>query len=744
MAKESSKRKITIQGKKFVSIQSAATAFGKSRNTVDYRLSKGWTPEQAVGVKPPPSFASKTTGIPVRVEGREFKNIKEAAKYYKRAYTHVVEMLKKARSIEQALGLVKRADTLETENPKLAKQWHPVKNVLLAPKDVSCGSGKKVWWLCSNNHEWEAVINSRNRGMGCPYCAGQRVTKDHNFAVAYPELLKELDFNKNENLDLSKLAPRSNKKVWWKCDKGHSWQATIQNKTRKFLKSECPYCSNRKVGEDNNLAYSRPDIAKDWHPTKNGKLTPNDVVAGGSKKVWWVCKHNHEWQTTVGLRVISGTGCPKCHLQTSRIEIAVYCEMLALFSNVSWQEKIEGYECDILLKDKNIGIEIDGVYWHKRRPEVDTIKQNLFERKGIQLFRFREKGLELLSERDISFKWSDNTFPIISRMVKQILKFAQLNEEERFKLEGYTHQGTLVNEKQYRKIVSQLPAPPIELSLAVKNPEIAKEWAYDLNAPLSPEHFRPSASKYVWWRCSQGHVWKNSLNHRTNQNAGCPTCPRTKTVKITDDWNFAAIHTDLVKEWDYVKNGNLRPEGIRPKSHKKVWWNCGKGHYWQATPSDRSNGKGCPFCYGRYATGSNNLAVLFPEVLDEWDSKLNKGLNPSDYTAYSPKKVWWKCRKEPKHSWQTGIYNRTKKKSGCPHCVRNNARKYSIEYFKEFARKRKGKCLSKEYITGKTKIKMICKKGHKWETRAENIIYEKKWCTRCSKVELSAQLSFKI
>jgi hypothetical protein len=82
--------------------------------------------------------------------------------------------------------------------------------------------------------------------------------------------------------------------------------------------------------DDNSLAQVRPDIAKDWHPSKNTPITPSDVVAGGYKRVWWICKHGHEWQSTVGSRVHNGTGCSKCSLQTSRIEIAVYSELKAL------------------------------------------------------------------------------------------------------------------------------------------------------------------------------------------------------------------------------------------------------------------------------------------------------------------------------------------------------------------------------------------------------------------------------
>jgi hypothetical protein len=728
MTMQSNKRKIIIQGVEYDSLESAANAFGKSRNTVDYRLSQGWTPEQAVGLVPPPNFASKTTGIPVQVNGREFKNIKEAANYYNRAYTHVIEMLKKGRSIEQALGLVKRADTLQSENPELAKQWHPHKNMPLTPSDVSPGSGKKVWWLCSKNHEWEAVINSRNRGCGCPHCAGQKPTSDRNFATEYPGLLKELDLEKNKNLDPNNLSPRSSQNVWWKCVKGILGKLRLLNRTRKRNGTSCPYCINYKLCNENSLARLRPDIAQDWHPTKNKALTPNDVIAGGGNKVWWTCKHGHDWQATVGSRVNNESGCPKCFLRTSRIEIAVYSEIQALFPNASWQEKIEGYECDIFIKDRNIGIEIDGVYWHRRRHDVDTVKSKLFDKKGIQLYRLREEGLPLLSERDISFKWSDNTFPTISKLVEQILQHADLNDNERLKLHSYVNGNSLVNEKLYRKIVSNLPAPPPGKSLADIIPELAKEWAYDLNAPLTPEHFRPSANKSAWWRCKRGHTWKSVIQQRTFRRSGCLRCT---LQAATSENNLAVIHPELVKEWHPEKNCDIRPGDVFPKSNQKYWWKCIKGHEWLAVVSCRASGAGCPFCYGRFASETNNLVVSYPEILAEWDAELNKGLNPSDFTPHVGKKIWWRCNKS--HTWQATIYNRTKNKSGCPICARNKSRKYSIEYFQKFARERGGKCLSTEYLSCRKKIKMICKNGHEWETRADNILYEQQWCNRCRK-----------
>lgn len=160
-----------------------------------------------------------------------------------------------------------------------------------------------------------------------------------------------------------------------------------------------------------------------------------------------------------------------------------------------------------------------------------------------------------------------------------------MHDDERLKLERYIRGGSLINEGSYRKIVSYLPAPPPGLSLADKFPEIAKEWAYDLNAPLTPEHFKPAASKNVWRRCGMGHNWRASLNNRVSQKTGCPECRRPKHIEITEEWNFAAINPKLVSEWHQTKNGNVLPKDIRPLSNCKFWWICRQGHEREATPS---------------------------------------------------------------------------------------------------------------------------------------------------------------
>ena len=72
--------------------------------------------------------------------------------------------------------MAKLTDTynLKKINPKLAREWHPTKNGNLTPKDITSFKNKKVWWKCTNGHEWQTFVYSRNQGSGCRYCNRQK------------------------------------------------------------------------------------------------------------------------------------------------------------------------------------------------------------------------------------------------------------------------------------------------------------------------------------------------------------------------------------------------------------------------------------------------------------------------------------------------------------------------------------------------------------------------------------------
>ena len=117
------------------------------------------------------------------------------------------------------------------------------------------------------------------------------------------------------------------------------------------------------------------------------------------------------------------------------------------------------------------------------------------------------------------------------------------------------------------------------------------------------------------------------------------------------------VNKELASEWNYKRNGKIMPSDIAIGSHSKVWWKCINNHEWQATPHNRNNGTGCPYCSGRLPIkGETDLATLFPNIAQEWNYKKNIGLNPEDISYGSSKKVWWKCKKG--HEWQSSLAHR--------------------------------------------------------------------------------------
>lgn len=194
-------------------------------------------------------------------------------------------------------------------------------------------------------------------------------------------------------------------------------------------------------------------------------------------------------------------------------------------------------------------------------------------------------------------------------------------------------------------------------------PEVAKEWNYRKNAELRPEKCLPKAHRKVWWICRRGHEWEALISNRTLHSRCCPYCAGQRAIAGEND--LATLNPDLASEWDYDRNGELRPNNVMPGSQKKVWWKCMKGHSWRAAIYSRKN-HGCPVCSGRQAIpGINDLKTTMPEVAEEWDYEKNGDLRPEDVTAQSNRYIWWRCKRG--HGWKAQVCDRYHS-NGCPKC----------------------------------------------------------------------------
>ena len=202
---------------------------------------------------------------------------------------------------------------------------------------------------------------------------------------------------------------------------------------------------------------------------------------------------------------------------------------------------------------------------------------------------------------------------------------------------------------------------------------LATEWHPDKNENLTLEGLSDSSARMVWWQCSvdSRHEWETRFFARSKQNQGCPYC---KGKKVLFEDSLAGRLPDLLKEWDYSKNGDLDPKTLACRSGKKASWICAKGHEWDASITHRTSGgrkgggTGCPYCSNHKVGSGNSLMETHPHLVKQWHLVKN-AVTPIDVVAGSHQKVWWQCHKAGDHEWEASPSQRTVHDTGCPCCL---------------------------------------------------------------------------
>ena len=225
-------------------------------------------------------------------------------------------------------------NSLAEVHPELVSEWSE-KNIPLTPDDITFGSNKKVWWKGACGHEWQTSVKDRSNGEKCPICSGARVIAGINdLATLEPLLVKQ--WSKKNKIKPTEVSIGSHKKVIWRCEKGHEWEAAVKSRT--INKTGCPYCSHNKVlAGFNDLATLLPDIAAEWSD-RNYPLLPTQVTVFANRKAWWKCKDcGREWNTLISTRS-GGSKCPY-YITESSEQIGIYIKALIDISRT-----IAGYQ----------------------------------------------------------------------------------------------------------------------------------------------------------------------------------------------------------------------------------------------------------------------------------------------------------------------------------------------------------------------------------------------------------------
>ena len=477
------------------------------------------------------------------------------------------------------------------DNQQLMKEYLYSKNENYDLSKITIKSNKKVWWICNKGHEWEASVNHRASGRNCPYCSNHRLLIGYNdLATIKPSLINEWNYEKNDNLKPTDIFPYSNKKVWWICDKGHEWEDTPNHRVSRD--NGCPYCSNHRLLKGyNDLSTTNPKLAKEWNYEKNGSLTPQDVMGGTQKKVWWLCNKGHEWEATVASRNY-GIGCPTCkkELQTSFPEQAIFYYFKKIFPDTINRYADNNQEIDIFIPSIKIGIEYDGLRFHnQKKQKKEMAKDEYFNTQGIKIIRVKEKKKTKIFFKDNIIYYQP------SSQNKELNNVIELLISKMFKdLKRIEPMVDISIERDNNDILELLLSTEKDNSI-LTNEKLIKEWNYEKNKNINPEFIPKTSGKKVWWLCNKGHEWEAIVNSR-NRGNGCPYCSNQKLLKGYND--LSTTNPKLAKEWNYEKNGSLTPQDVMGGSGKKVWWLCSNCKYeWQTRVVDRNKQQSkCPIC----------------------------------------------------------------------------------------------------------------------------------------------------
>ena len=565
------------------------------------------------------------------------------------------------------------------DNKELMKEWNQEKNILYNPADLTSGSSKKVWWKCKNGHEWEAVIHTRVKGVGCPYCMGKKAIQGVNdFATLYPEMLKEWDYEENDKLGIkpNELLVGSIKKVYCICSKGHKYDRSIYD--RLHGRGNCPYCGNRKVLQGyNDLATTNPELLKDWDYEENDKLgiKPNEITNGGKEKVWWKCEKGHKWNSIIRSR-ITGSGCPYCSnnlvkkgyndIATTNPELLEEWDYekndkLGIFpSNLSHgSTKLVWWKCE------------KGHEWQSSIP-ARIRNDKLYNRCPICSSYLRTSIPEKIIFYYVHKKFSKtiaNYKPEWLKPKEIDIFIPELNVGIEY--DGYYYHKDIKHDIEKDDLCSKNNVRIIRIREKKSKPINSSAIIYNIKIDNNTDY------TYV----EDALSFLNSyLNIDLDFDIRRDLDDIIKMINFMEKENcISKTNPEVLQEWNYEKNDKLgiKPENVVLNSTKMIHWKCKNGHEWTTTLNNRARGSNCPYCSGRYAiSGENDIATLFPELLKEWDYEKNDqlGIKPQNVKKNTDKKVWWKCEKG--HEYKSSIVNRTKSKGTCcPYCSGNKVLK---------------------------------------------------------------------
>lgn len=541
-------------------------------------------------------------------------------------------------------------------------------------------AASKLIWECNQKHRWEARPINIKQGQWCPTCASKRLSI---------ESMQELAKSRGGKC-LSKWYVNSSSKLTWECAHGHKWKAVPSS-----IKSQgtwCPYCSTG-ISERICRAYFRqlfgkpfPKVRPKWLVNERGMGMELD---GYNKAIRVAFEHHGEQHYTNQSQYITSGSQLRQRKKDDQLKLKLCKEngvRLIVIPQLFQRTKLEDLQQLIYDECKRLRIRRRAGMLTKRVNLRRAWSTNESERALIEMQKIAEaRGGKCISKR-----------------------YIHLNHKLKWEC-GKKHQwnATPGNIKHNKSWCPQC-------SSTVPSMAEIRQLAKDRGGKCISKKYVHS-TKQLEWECELGHRWKTLVGH-IKAGRWCPICSGN-VVRIRDMRLLAAKHGGKCLSRKYVD------------THTPLKWECKRGHQWESKPKNVVKGHWCKLCVNEQQR--HNLD-LFRNIAK---SKGGRCLSKSYINLEGPLK--FKCSEG--HEWTTKAKN-VSSGSWCPKCASTetaNSNRLTLQDVQKVAASKGGKCLSKEYVSARSKLHWECEYGHSWLARLDSIKNMGTWCPVCAGRKIS-------
>ena len=347
--------------------------------------------------------------------------------------------------------------------------------------------------------------------------------------------------------DPSTVARSANKKLEWKCPKGHIYSSTVNSRTGKG--SGCPFCSGQKVLKGvNDLQTKFPDIAAEAYG-----WDPQIVSAGTQQKKDWKCKEGHIYSASIENRSRSGSGCPFC----------------------SGHRVIYGSN-DLQTKFPDIAAEAYGWDPNTIMPKTNILKEWICKKGHIYPCRVSDRTKEdgrgcpfcagkkvLKGFNDLQTKFPDIAAEAYGWDPSTITGGTPRKMEWKCK-KGHIYSSSVATRTGMRTECPFCAGKKVLKGfndLQTKFPDIAAE-AYGWD----PSTVVAGTEKKMYWKCKEGHIYSSLVANRTGKGSGCSQCADYGFNIGKSAWFY------LMRRLGEQQFGITNDLPTRIKRHKKNGW----------------------------------------------------------------------------------------------------------------------------------------------------------------------------